>query len=97
MEVTVASLLGLGIGLVLGVIAYYASGLDSTFAFVIFAANLFSVMMAGVTGTLTPLILSSLFHRDLGKWCGFLETAIQDIVGAFSMVFLSFQLLVLLS
>lgn len=92
-----ASLLGLGIGLVLGVIAYYASGFDITFAFVIFIANLLSVMMAGLTGTLAPLILSSFFHRNLGKWCGFFVLAIQDIVGTFFMVILSFQLLILLN
>ncbi len=43
----------------------------------------------------STLIFTFIFHRDSGKWGGPLETAIQDIVGSFAMVILSYHLLVL--
>jgi len=95
-EVGAAAYLGVGMGCVLGGIAFVASGFDWPFGVTIFVAQFISVVTAGVTGTFAPLLLSFIFRQDSGKWGGPLETAIQDIVGSFAMVIVSYHLLVLL-
>jgi len=95
-EVAVAFLLGLGMGAVLGTVAYMAAGYDIVFGTTIAIAQILSILTAGLTGTLAPLIFTFIFHQDSGKWGGPLETAIQDIVGSFAMVVISYHLLVLL-
>jgi Mg/Co/Ni transporter MgtE len=96
-EVGVSACLGLGMGSVLGTIAYFASGRDLAFGVTILIAQFVSIVTAGITGTFAPLLFSFIFKRDSGKWSGPLETAIQDIVGSFAMIVLSYHVLVLLS
>ncbi len=93
-EVAAAGCLGLGMGIVLGTYAYIVSGMDYAFGLTIFVAQFVSIVTAGLTGTLAPLIFTFIFHRDSALYGGPLETAIQDIVGSFAMVILSYQLLV---
>ena len=95
-EVGAAACLGLGMGTMLSTVAYIASRRDFTFAITIFFAQFFSIVTAGITGTFAPLLLSFIFQRDSGKWGGFLETAIQDIVGSFAMVVISYHILTFL-
>jgi Divalent cation transporter len=92
-EIIAACYLGLGMGCSLGSIAFVASGLDWAFAVTIALAQLLSIVTAGLTGTIAPLLFSFLFKRDSGKWGGPLETAVQDIVGSFAMVIVSYQIL----
>jgi Mg/Co/Ni transporter MgtE len=92
-EVGCAFYLGLGMGALLGTIAFFASGKDFAFGLTIMLAQFLSILTAGVTGTFAPLLFSFIFHRDSGKWGGPLETAIQDIVGSFLMVVVSYQIL----
>ena len=95
-EVGAAALLGLGMGLVLGSVAFVLSGMDVAFAVTIFVAQFISIVTAGITGTFAPLLFSFFFRQDSGKWGGPLETAIQDIVGSFAMVVISYRILLLL-
>jgi len=83
-------------GLLLGSIAFVASGFDHAFGLTIMFAQFISIVTAGATGTFAPLLFSFIFQRDSGKWGGPLETAIQDIVGSFAMVIISYHLLTLL-
>ena len=69
-ELGFSFILGLSMGYVLGNVAYHASGNDIIFAFTIFVAQFVSILTAGLTGTFAPLIITFLFHRDSGKWCG---------------------------
>lgn len=92
-EVGAAAWLGLGMGILLGGIGYVASGMDFAFGLTIFIAQFISMLTAGVTGTFAPLLFSFVFKQDAGKWGGPLETAVQDIVGSFSMVVVSYYLL----
>jgi Mg/Co/Ni transporter MgtE len=92
-EIGAAVVLGAGMGLLLGSIAFYASGLDFAFGFTILFAQFISIVTAGCTGTFAPLLFSFIFRRDSGKWGGPLETAIQDIVGSFAMVIISYHIL----
>jgi hypothetical protein len=94
-EVLAATMLGFGMGGVLGICGYMVSDFDLPFGFTIFIAQFISIVTAGVTGTLAPLIFTFIFRRDSGKWGGPLETAIQDIVGSFAMVVLSYHVLAL--
>jgi Mg/Co/Ni transporter MgtE len=91
-EVMAALYLGVGMGCLLGGVAFVAAQ-DWAFGVTIFMAQVLSILTAGLTGTMAPLIFSFLFHRDSGKWGGPLETAVQDIVGSFAMVVVSYHLL----
>ncbi len=92
-EIKVAAILGFGIGCLIGLMAFQASGFDYEFGFVIFIANFTCVLTSGLTGTLAPLVFTFIFHRDAGKWGSLLGTAMQDIVGAFAMIIMSIHLL----
>ena len=93
-EVASAACLGCGMGIVLGSYGYVVSGMDRAFGLTIFMAQFVSIVTAGFTGTLAPLIFSFIFHRDSALYGGPLETAVQDIVGSFAMVVLSYRMLV---
>ncbi len=92
-EIGVASVLGLGLGLVVGILAYLTSNSDLAFAITMGVANFIGVLSAGLTGTLAPLICTFIFHRDASKWGGPLETAIQDNIATFAMIILSYKIL----
>jgi len=92
-EIAAAAYLGFGMGLLMGTIAFCASEFDVAFGITICVAQVLSIVTAGITGTMAPLIFSFLFHRDSGKWGGPLETAVQDIVGSFAMVIVSYHIL----
>lgn len=94
-EVGAALMLGLGMGTVLGLCAFMISEYDFAFGITIFVAQFVSVLTAGLTGTLAPLLFTFIFHQDSAKWGGPLETAIQDIVGSFAMVILSYRILLM--
>ena len=95
-EIVAAAYQGFAMGAISGIFAYIASGHDAAFSFAIFLAQFSSILTAGLTGTLAPLIFTFVFRRDSGQWGGPLETAIQDIVGSFAMVILSYHVLNLL-
>lgn len=95
-EVGAAGCLGVGMGVVLGSVAYVLSGMDVAFGTTVFVAQFISIVTAGITGTFAPLLFSFVFRQDSGKWGGPLETAIQDIVGSFAMVIISYHILVML-
>jgi Mg/Co/Ni transporter MgtE len=80
-------------GTLLGIIAYFASDYSLAFGLTVMIAQFISILTAGCTGTFAPLLFTFIFHRDSGKWGGPLETAIQDIVGSFAMVIISYQIL----
>jgi magnesium transporter len=94
-EVGSALYLGCAMGVTLGSIAFVASGYDISFAMTIFVAQVISIITAGITGTLAPLIFTFIFQRDSGKWSGPLETAVQDIVGSFAMMVISYHILLM--
>ena len=93
-ELLASLFLGTTMALVMGALAFVASSYDPIFAVTVAVAQILSIFTAGLTGTLAPLVFTFIFHRDSGKWGGPLETAIQDIVGSFAMVVLSYHLLV---
>ena len=92
-EIGAALYLGFAMGCFLGLIAFVASGYSFPFALTVMIAQFISILTAGCTGTFAPLLFTFIFERDSGKWAGPLETAIQDIVGSFAMVIISYQLL----
>jgi cation transporter-like permease len=92
-EIGAALFLGLGMGAFLGVIAYMMSGSNFAFGVTVMTAQFVSILTAGCTGTLAPLVFSFVFGRDAGKWGGPLVTAIQDIIGSFAMVIMSYKIL----
>jgi Mg/Co/Ni transporter MgtE len=89
-ELMVASLLAVSVAAVVGSIsALWVFSLcgefDPGFAITISFAQFLSIIVAGLSGSCGPLVFTFVFGKDSGKWAGPLETAIQDIAGAFCM------------
>lgn len=95
-EIGTAVYLGLGIGSFLGLLAFVMGGWNCSFSLAVMLAQFISVSVAGLTGTLAPLLVGFVSERDIGKWGLPLLTAIQDIVGSVAMVILSYKLLELI-
>ena len=73
--------------------AFFMGGQSYPFALSIFFAQFIGIATAGCTGTFAPLLFTFIFDRDSGKWGGPLETAVQDIVGSFAMIVVSFHIM----
>jgi len=86
---------GLAMGVVTGSIAFLMGGFSFAFALSIFTAQFVGILTAGCTGTLAPLLFTFIFERDSGKWGGPLETAVQDVVGSFAMIVISYRIMLL--
>lgn len=80
-------------GVVTGTMAFFMGGLSMAFGFTIFFAQFIGIVTAGCTGTLAPLLFTFIFERDSGKWGGPLETAVQDVVGSFAMIVISYRIM----
>ena len=80
-------------GTIVGTVAFFMGGKNVPFAFSIFIAQFVGILTAGCTGTLAPLLFTFIFERDSGKWGGPLETAVQDVVGSFAMIVISYQVM----
>jgi Mg/Co/Ni transporter MgtE len=96
-ELGASACLGCVMGICLGLAAMAMTNFDIPFGFTITIAQFISIVMAGFTGTIAPILSTLFFKRDSMKWKGPLETAIQDVVGCFAMVILSYKILVLFS
>ncbi|KAL7531161.1 hypothetical protein ACHAWF_003654 [Thalassiosira exigua] len=94
-EVTAGTYLGIAIGVVMASIAFCMGGFSFPFAISIFTAQFIGIITAGFTGTLAPLIFTFIFERDSGKWGGPLETAVQDVVGSFAMIVVTYRIMLL--
>jgi hypothetical protein len=92
-EISAAIYLGFVIGLVMAIIAFAMGGYNYAFSFSIFFAQFIGIATAGITGTFTQLLFTFIFHRDSGKWGGQLEMAVQDIVGSFAMIVVTYQIM----
>lgn len=94
-EIGAAVYLGLGMGTITGIIAFVMGSLSTPFALSMFTAQFLGILTAGCTGTLAPLLFTFIFEKDSGKWSGPLETAVQDVVGSFAMIVISYQIMLL--
>eukprot|EP00578_Thalassiosira_sp_NH16_P006456 CAMPEP_0181124154 /NCGR_PEP_ID=MMETSP1071-20121207/26313_1 /TAXON_ID=35127 /ORGANISM="Thalassiosira sp., Strain NH16" /LENGTH=94 /DNA_ID=CAMNT_0023209407 /DNA_START=220 /DNA_END=504 /DNA_ORIENTATION=+ len=75
--------------------SYVMGGYSLPFAFSIFTAQFIGIMTAGFTGTLAPLLFTFIFKRDSGKWGGPLETAVQDVLGTFAMIVVTYHIMLM--
>ena len=89
-ELYVSVLLGIVVGIILGLLAYLTGEFDLLLGAAIFSSICTGIILAGLGGTLAPLIFTFLFHRDSGRMGILLQTAIQDVVGTFTMLGLSY-------
>lgn len=90
-ELKAGTLLGIGMGIILGISAFAMSGFDLPFGFSIFLSQFFSIFFAGLTGSFIALLL----HRnDSSTWNTFFHTVIPDLVGSLTMILLSYHFLV---
>jgi magnesium transporter len=88
-EVSVGFLLSVGISAIVASIAFYLSSYDIGFALTLLLSQMFSILVAGFTGCVAPLVFTLICEKDAGKWAGPLETAVQDLAGTCSMIYLS--------
>lgn len=84
---------GISIGLIIAAMAFVLGKSCVAFAFSIFVAQFIGIFTAGCTGTLAPLLFTFIFQRDSGKWGGPLETAVQDVVGSFAMIVVTYRIM----
>ena len=82
-------------GVITGTIAFAMGGFSIPFAISIFTAQFIGVFTAGCTGSLAPLLFTFMFQRDSDKWGGPLETGVQDVIGSFAMIVMSYQIMLL--
>lgn len=92
-EIGAAIYIAICMGTIVGTVAFFMGGKNVPFAFSIFIAQFVGILTAGCTGTLAPLLFTFIFERDSGKWGGPLETAVQDVVGSFAMIVISYQVM----
>jgi cation transporter-like permease len=92
-EMGAALYIGVGMGLVVGTMAFVMGHQSFAFGLTIFFAQFIGILTAGFTGTLAPLLFTFIFERDSGKWGGPLETAVQDVVGSFAMIVISYRIM----
>lgn len=81
--------------MIIGTFAFFMGGFSIAFAIAMFTAQLVGIVTAGFTGTLAPLLFVLCFRRDAYKWAGLLETGVQDIIGSFAMIVISYKILLL--
>jgi Mg/Co/Ni transporter MgtE len=96
-EIVTSVFHGIVMGIALGLLAYFVSGLDMTFGFTILVVQLSSIIVAGLTGTMLPLLCRSTLQQETGQWSLLLLTACQDIIGSFASIVLSYYVIVQLS
>ena len=82
-------------GVTAGSIAFVMGTFSIPFALSIFTAQFLGILTAGFVGTLAPLLLTFTFKRDSKKWGSPLETVVQDVVGSFAMIIISYQIMLL--
>lgn len=92
LEVATAGLLSIATGFAVALLALVWTwvqfpGPDIGFALTVGVSQAFSIIVAGITGSIAPVIFSFIFHGDAGKWAGPMETAVQDVAGAFGVVY----------
>ena len=93
-EVGTAAILGVGMGVLVGLLAFVLSGFKIFFALAILLAQTVSVTVAGLTGTSIPFLLDTLLApHQAPKWSGQIVIAIQDVVSTFAMVFFTLKIL----
>lgn len=92
-EILAAMYLGIAIGTLIATMALVMGGYSFPFALSIFVAQFIGILTAGCTGTLAPLLFTFIFQRDSGKWGGPLETAVQDVVGSFAMIVVTYRIM----
>ena len=96
-EIITSACHGIVMGIALGFVAFFVSGLDITFGITILVVQLFSMISAGLTGTMLPFLYMSRFKQETGQWSMLLVTTFQDIVGSFASVVLSYYIIMFLS
>ena len=80
-ELGTSLILGIIMGFTLGLCAFQLSEKDTLFGMSIAFSQFISIIISGLTGSMSPLVASFFFPRNSSKWGGLLETAIQDVVG----------------
>ena len=78
-EVGASSLLGLALGGCLGFVSLLLTNYDFAFGVSIMIAQCFSIIIAALNGSLSPLMFAILFKHKYGVWCNQLSTAVQDV------------------
>jgi Mg/Co/Ni transporter MgtE len=92
-ETSTAAFLGIATGIFMGSIALFASKMDASFAITVMFAQIISTALAGMLGVVAPLLLQFVSKRESLLWNGLLETAIQDIIGSFAVIVVSYHIL----
>lgn len=91
-EIGAAAYLGLAMSTFVGVLCIFIGGFHLRFVFVIAAAQFLSIVSAGLTGSLMPLLTAKVFNEEGKSWNSILVTAVQDLIGSAVMVIMVYKL-----
>eukprot|EP01004_Peranema_trichophorum_P006544 NODE_5363_length_1024_cov_45.256382_g4794_i0.p1 GENE.NODE_5363_length_1024_cov_45.256382_g4794_i0~~NODE_5363_length_1024_cov_45.256382_g4794_i0.p1 ORF type:complete len:252 (+),score=32.67 NODE_5363_length_1024_cov_45.256382_g4794_i0:62-817(+) len=91
-EVLSAICLAISFGILTGLFAL-AYSQSFRLSICITLAQFIAMIIAGISGTLGPIIFKIFLKRDPGLWAGPMETAIQDIAGSMCLFYLSYVML----
>lgn len=92
-EIGATSIIGLGIGTFLGLVALALSRGNLWFGVTMMLSQTCGILTAGVTGALIPPLVALGSNSRASRWTGLLETALQDLISTYVMVVLSYKLL----
>ncbi|CAJ1934308.1 unnamed protein product [Cylindrotheca closterium] len=91
-EIGASAYLGLAMSTVVGVLCLFLGGFHLAFVSVMAGAQFLSILLAGLTGSIVPLLATKIFGDEGKSWNSAIVTAAQDLVGSAVMVTMIYKL-----
>mmetsp|Transcript_24384 Transcript_24384/g.59705 ORF Transcript_24384/g.59705 Transcript_24384/m.59705 type:complete len:874 (+) Transcript_24384:76-2697(+) len=91
-EIGASAYLGLAMSTFVGALCIFLGGFHLTFVSIIAVAQFLSILSAGLTGSVMPLLATKVFGEAGQSWNSAIVTAVQDLVGSAVMVMMIYKL-----
>lgn len=91
-EIGASAYLGLAMSFFVGALCIFLGGFHLAFPSMIAVAQFLSVLSAGLTGSVMPLLATKIFGEAGKSWNSAMVTAVQDLVGSAVMVVMIYKL-----
>ena len=84
--------LGLAMSTLVGALCIVVGGFKWRFVSIVASAQFLSILSAGLTGSLVPVLATKVFNEVGNSWNSALVTAIQDLIASAIMVIMVYKL-----
>ena len=91
-EVGTSAYLGLAMSTLVSLLCIFIGGFKWRFVSIVASAQFLSILSAGLTGSLVPVLATKVFYEAGNRWNSALVTAIQDLVTSAIMVIMVYKL-----